>query len=53
MAALLPARLGAFRIARMILGTIEATKVLALERSFARVTFVMRATGTKDTCTRG
>jgi hypothetical protein len=37
----------------MILGTIDAAKVLALERSFAGVTFVMRATRAKRACTRG
>jgi hypothetical protein len=52
MAALLPARLGTFRIARVIRGTIKAAKVLALERPFAGVTFVMCAAGTKRARTR-
>ena len=43
MAALLPARFGALWIAFVIRGTIEAAKVLALERTLAGVTFVMRA----------
>ena len=52
MAALLPARLGTFRIARVIRGTIEAAKVLALERTFAWVAFMMRAARRKCACIR-
>jgi hypothetical protein len=37
----------------VILGTIEAAKVLALERTLAGVTFVMRATREKRARTRG
>ena len=43
MAALLSARFGTFWIAFVIRRTIEAAKVLALERTFAGVTFVMCA----------
>ena len=53
MATPLSARLGTFRITRVIRGTREATKVLALERPFAGMTVVMRANKTKCTRTRG
>jgi hypothetical protein len=43
MATPLPARFGTLRIARVIGGTREATQVLALERSFAGMNFVMCA----------
>src|SRR6266702_4868477 len=49
----LPARLGTFRIALVIRGTSEATQVLALERSFAGMTFVMRANRRKSARTWG
>ena len=52
MAALLPARLGTFGIASVIRGTIESAKVLALERTLAGVTFVMRAARRKCARTR-
>src|SRR6266702_3818205 len=49
----LPARLGTFRIALVIRGTSEATQVSALERSFAGMTFVMRADRKKSARIRG